>query len=138
MPTLKEVLDLVSKRAFINIELKVPYEEEPRSRYDYHEAADLTHELLRSQEMQEHCWISSFNHDILRCIEDLNTARPADRVRTIYLHNFLNHLELPPLEQVTQTGWGVNISYEHLTEEVVKACHAAGQIVAVWIDAGHT
>ena len=101
MPTLKEVLDLVSKRAFINIELKVPYEEEPRSRYDYHEAADLTHELLRSQEMQEHCWISSFNPAILSCIENLNTAQPNDRIRTIYLHNFYNTFELPPLEKIT-------------------------------------
>lgn len=88
--------------------------------------------------MKEHCWISSFNPCILRCIEELNSEHSEDRIRTIYLHNFYNHIGLPPLNEVVKTGWGVNISYEHLTEEVVEACHTAGQIVAVWIDASVT
>jgi glycerophosphoryl diester phosphodiesterase len=51
------------------------------------------------------------------------------------LHNFYNYIDLPPLEQLTKQGDGVNISYEHLTKEVVDACHENGKIVSVWFDA---
>jgi hypothetical protein len=72
------------------------------------------------------------------CIETLNKLNPNSHIKTIYLHNYFPHDGLPPLVEVVRTGSGINISYEYLTERVVKCCHAAGQIVSVWIDASVT
>lgn len=38
LPTLKDVIKLINKEIFINIEMKVPYDEQARSRYNYHRA----------------------------------------------------------------------------------------------------
>ncbi len=38
LPTLKDVIDLINKQIFINIEMKVPYDEHARSRYNYHKS----------------------------------------------------------------------------------------------------
>ena len=56
-------------------------------------------------------------------------------VRTIVLHNFYDNMKLPPLAELVGQGDGINISYEHLTKEVIAACHAHNKLVSVWIDA---
>lgn len=66
-------------------------------------------------------------------MEEISAAE-VYKIRTVYLHNFYNHVEVSPLQEVIQQGDGINISYEHLTEELVQACHSHGKLVCVWID----
>lgn len=56
------------------------------------------------------------------------------KVRTIYLTNFYNHIAVPPLHEIIKMGDGLNIQYEHVTNEIVQALHANEKIVCVWID----
>lgn len=56
-------------------------------------------------------------------------------MRTVKLHNFYDNMKLPALSEVVSNYDGINISYEHLTEEVVKACHQHDKLVCVWVDA---
>ena len=69
MPTLEEVIAFIDKRALINIELKVPHLEESRINYSWPEAAKSVYKLLQKTDMGPNCFISSFNHDVLRLIE---------------------------------------------------------------------
>jgi len=121
----------------INIELKVPYDKEVRDKYPWQEAAISVHHLLKETLLGPHCFISSFDHDILRQVESLSLQNDY-KIRTIYLHNFYPSFSLPPLEKLTSQGDGVNIEYAHLTKERVDACHAKGKIISVWIDCSVT
>ena len=56
------------------------------------------------------------------------------KVRTIYIQNFYNDIKLPSNEDLIKMGDGINISFEHVTKDVVEAMHAAKKIVCVWID----
>lgn len=43
LPTLNEVIKLLNRKVFINIELKVPYSEEDRKEYDWRKAVKILH-----------------------------------------------------------------------------------------------
>lgn len=43
LPTLREVFELTAKRTFLNIEMKTPWEEIPRARYQMAAAAKAVH-----------------------------------------------------------------------------------------------
>lgn len=139
LPTLAEVIAATDKRTFINIEMKTPWNEEVRARYNQTEAAEALHQLLRANDMGDHCFVSSFNAggEMLPAIEKLN-AETGYHVRTVYLYNFYPECKLPPLEELVQSGDGINISYEELSEEVVAFCHANNKVVMVWIDTSVT
>lgn len=47
------------------------------------------------------------------------------KVRTIYIQNFYNDIKLPCNEDLIKMGDGINISFEHVTKDVVEAMHAA-------------
>jgi len=135
MPTLREVFELAGRRTFLNIEMKVPYLEEPRSRYNVLKATELTHRLIQDYDLADYCFISSFNHGdvMLRNIDNLN-EQTGYHVRTVYLYNFYPETVLPSFEEIVRRGDGINISYEHLTQELVSFCHAHKKLVCVWID----
>ena len=77
--------------------------------------------------------MSSFDHDALREMELVSRAE-LNQVRTVYLTNFYNHIEVPPLEQIIKMGDGLNIEFSHITREIVDEMHTHGKIVSVWID----
>lgn len=62
MPTLREVFELCGRRTFLNLEMKTPFEEGPRSRYNIEAAAKEVHQLIREFDLSQYCFISSFNH----------------------------------------------------------------------------
>lgn len=91
------------------------------------------HQLIARSQLKEYCFVSSFDHEALREME-LVSASEFYKVRTLYIQNFYNHVALPPMEELLAMGDGVNISYEHLTREVVDTLQRHGKIVSVWID----
>lgn len=52
----------------------------------------------------------------------------------IYLYNYEN-LPLPDVEVYTAHGDGINISANHISQEVVDNCHRKGLKIGVWVRA---
>lgn len=41
-------------------------------------------------------------------------------VKTMYLTNFYNHHELPPLDECVKMGDGLNVELHHITKDLVE------------------
>ena len=87
--------------------------------------------------MKEHCFVQSFDHQILEEFELICVAN-FYKTRTIYLHNFYNHIGLPPIEVILKQGDGINISVNHISKELVQIFRQHGKIVSVWVDSDVT
>ena len=118
---------------YINIEVKAPHEPQIRERYDYRESIRLVHMHIVNYDLEGHCCVSSFDHDILEELDNLNQLHTS-KVDALYLYNFYDHNELPAPEVYATRGMGINISSTKLTKEVVDICHSNGKKVGVWID----
>ena len=57
---------------YINIEVKAPHEPQIRERYDYRESIRLVHMHIVNYDLEGHCCVSSFDHDILEELDNLN------------------------------------------------------------------
>jgi glycerophosphoryl diester phosphodiesterase len=110
LPSLQQVIELLDKQVFMNIEMKVPYLEDQRRKYDWHKAVRKLHSVIQEYELKDYCFVSSFFHPALREIE-LVSHSEFYKVRTIYLQNFYNQIGLPPLDELLTMGDGVNIEY---------------------------
>lgn len=64
--------------------------------------------------------MSSFNHELLGFVEELNQLNKVNKVDTIYLYNYYDSDELPHPSVYTKQGNGINISSMKLTREVVE------------------
>lgn len=137
LPTLTEVIQLLGKEVFINIEMKVPIEAEARGLYDWHKAVRVIHSTVVEHQLRDYCFVSSFDYEALEELELVSHAEFYN-VRTIYLTNFYHHLEVPPMEKIVKMGDGVNVQFEHITKELVDYLHQHGKIICVWVDAEQT
>lgn len=72
----------------------------------------------------EACCFSSFQHHILKEIKRLDSS-----FRCGYLYEYYD--EMDPV-YYSQNGDSCNISYTHLTKELVDSCHRAGTKVCVY------
>lgn len=77
--------------------MKVPYDEQARSRYNYHRAVQIIHNLIMDTQLRDYCCVSSFNFEALKEMEKLSHSEIYN-VHTVYLTNFYNHIELPPID----------------------------------------
>lgn len=61
------MLDLLARKVFINIELKVPHDHEVKRRYDWRKLARFLCEHISKNGLSpnEYC-VSSFDHDLLQ------------------------------------------------------------------------
>jgi glycerophosphoryl diester phosphodiesterase len=121
LPTLREVLLATNKNVFLFIELKVPYDPVVKTQYRWKESAREVLKLLMELEMKEHCFVQSFDHQILEEFETIS-ASELYKIRTVYLHNFYHYLSCPPLEIILRQGDGASVSSGHVTPELVTAC----------------
>lgn len=48
VPTLQSVIEYIDKRLIMNIEVKAPYEDNVKVRYDYKRSISKVHALIRS------------------------------------------------------------------------------------------
>lgn len=108
---------------FINIELKGPRSEELKARYSCADAAEKVYELVIKHNMHGKFLISSFGQDILEAVEIVRSKYESKypKFDIIYLYNSMN-VPLPASEIYTLHGDGINVSANHLTEEVIANC----------------
>lgn len=102
----------------INIEVKAPYNEDVKCKYNFKKCIGQVYEAIMNFGAENHCMISSFDSDILGELERLNLVNNTD-IKGIYLYNFYEHRELPHPDIYSIKGHGVNISSTKLTREVV-------------------
>lgn len=114
LPSLTQVIELLDKQVFMNIELKVPYDKDIRSNYDVRGAVTKLNKQLQQYNLQEHCFVSSFDHHALKELELVGESENY-RIHTIYLTNFFNTDALPSREELLTMGDGLNIQYTHIT-----------------------
>jgi hypothetical protein len=94
----------------MNIELKVPYDDEVRRGYDWHKSVKKLHDMISEYNLKDFCFVSSFFHPALREMEVVSSAE-LYKVRTIYLQNFFSHISLPSNDELLSMGDGVNIEF---------------------------
>jgi glycerophosphoryl diester phosphodiesterase len=113
VPTLAEVINLSRGRLRLNIELKL-YGSDRR-------LAPEVARLVREQDFESDCLVTSFNHDAL-----LETKRHNSRLRTglIVAH---------ALGDVSRLGVeALSVRADGLSDELLRAAHRLGQEVHVW------
>lgn len=118
----------------LNIEVKAPYHENVKSKYNFKKCIEKVYETIRRFGAENHCMISSFDGDILYELEKLNLVNNTD-IKSIYLYNFYEHRELPEPNIYSTRGHGVNISSTKLNREVIQNCHKNRKLVGVWVNA---
>eukprot|EP00347_Sterkiella_histriomuscorum_P002298 403368694 len=140
VPTLTSVIDLIASQnqtkrgsLIMNIEVKAPHNRDIKVNYDYIRSIQKVYEAIRSFQAENHCMVSSFDSDILAELERLNLINNTD-IKSMYLYNFYEHLELPEPDIYANKGHGVNISSTKMTREVIQHCHKNGKLVGVWIN----
>lgn len=108
LPTLREVFDLLNKKVFINIEIKVPDDETDRQRYDWVKAVRVIHQLVQEYQLKDYCFVSSFDYAALKEMEHYSHSQMYS-VKTIYLTNYFNHIEVPAFDEIVRMGDGLNV-----------------------------
>ena len=134
LPTLESVFELFRGHVFVNIELKGPRGEEFKPKYCCKKAAEAVYALVVKHNYHGKFLVSSFGSDILEAVAAVRTANASlyPRFDIIYLYNYDN-LPLPLPEIYTAHGDGINISANHITEEVVANCKRNNKKIGVWI-----
>lgn len=114
IPTLREVFDAVSRRAFINVELKGPRTAEP--------VFELIGEYLRRGWMKEDFLVSSFNHRELGRLKGRGVR--------------LGPLFSEPADYISIAGslgaYSINIASRLVDEDVAARAHSAGLKIFVY------
>lgn len=135
VPTLDQVFELVKRQIFINIEIKTPYTEIIRKKYDYKSSLNKVYSMIRHYGMQRTCCISSFDRELIKDALDLN--KEFNEIIPIYhLYNYHDYLEIP--DDFMYYGHGINISSTKLNKRTVELCKQYGMRLGVWIDADVT
>lgn len=118
IPTLEEVLDLVDKKAEVNIELKGNNTAEPVSN-------------IIEKYVEEKGWnyedflVSSFNHNELKKFKDLNPKMKTGLLVEEIPDGFINFAE-------KFNAHSVNVPLKLLNQEFVEDAHKRGLKVYVW------
>ena len=65
IPTLEQLIAFIDKRTYINIEVKAPHDLRVREKYDFKTSVAKVYELIQKYDIEKHCGVSSFDHDVL-------------------------------------------------------------------------
>jgi len=118
IPHLREVFDLLKGRdLLLNVELKtdlVPYE-----------GIEAKVSALLQEYPDQQVLVSSFNHDSLRKLKQID---PASKVGLLYVEG----LALPWLYAKSQNAIALNPYYTNIVPELVAGCRAAGIALYAW------
>jgi len=118
VPTLKEVLDLVSGKLIVNVEIRnVPFA--------CPGIEDDLIAILEQYKYPDKIVISSFDHEVLHRIHE-----KAPRYKLALLTVCIPFALGTYAQQVGAKAWNINIA--ELREDSVKSAHKAGLEVAVW------
>ncbi|CDW73445.1 glycerophosphoryl diester phosphodiesterase [Stylonychia lemnae] len=136
LPLLEEVFQLFEGKIFINIEVKGPRTESLKPKYDCDKVVAEVLGLVDKYEMHQKFLISSFNYDVLASAEKAREARKETNPHfdIIYLYNYENQ-PLPSPDEYLARGNGINISANHINDEVVSQVKSKGLKLGVWIRA---
>lgn len=119
---------------FLNIELKAPKTKEILKNYNIEKAAQTVYDLLIKYDMHGKFQFSSFSFEQLGELQKIREKNEKiyERFDIIYLYNYHNKA-LPSPDEYLAIGDGINISANHITQEVVDHCKRKGKKVGVWI-----
>jgi len=131
---LEEVFDLFDGKVFVNVELKAPRSDEYMAMYDHKKTMYAVYNLVTRSNMHGKFLISSFCPYILQAAEEVRNENigQTSHFDIIYLYNPEN-TPLPDPDVYTAYGDGVNVSANHISQEVVDNCRRKGKKVGVWI-----
>eukprot|EP00347_Sterkiella_histriomuscorum_P003717 403363216 len=136
IPKLEEVFKTFDGKVFVNVEVKGPRTAELKPKYDCDLVISGVLELVDKYDMHGKYLFSSFNYDVLAAAERARERRRDTHPRfdVIYLYNYENE-PLPSADEYTSRGDGINISANHITDEVVANIKSKGMKLGVWIRA---
>ncbi len=119
IPLLKDVLDLVDGRAFVNVELK-------NTPIEYPGIEDDLIDLLSDYGHRDKIIVSSFDHKLMYSLKKKRTA--GLRIALLADALFVNVVELA--KQIGADYW--HPCFGSLRKEAVEEAHAAGLTVNAW------
>ena len=125
IPSLQSVIDLCQNypRMLLNIELKGPWSEEVKSQYDHTMAASKTVEMINQNDIANKVMISSFNSEILDAVTSVSATPRRFMVQRLTNPDFEDDRDQ---YNTFEDHSGVNIFFNHITEQVVNKVHQQG------------
>ena len=135
IPTLEQVFELFKGKIFVNVEVKGPRTETLKPKYNCDLVVNGVLSLAEKHNYFSKFLISSFNTDILEAAQTAKRSLSSEKMfDIIYLYNYKN-LPLPEPEVYTSYGDGVNLSANHINDEVVANLKDKGMKIGVWVRA---
>jgi len=61
-----------NRKMLMNLEMKVPFDQEIKKRYNWREAVKGLHKLIQDMQMVQYCMVQNFDHEALRAFEHEN------------------------------------------------------------------
>ncbi len=120
IPTLKETLEevIIKNNMHVTIELKGATTPKP--------LVELLNNMSTTIDLQNQVTVSSFNHDLLRQVKELN---PSIRVATLF-----SHIEDYAKKAKQYNASEVHLNFKLVTKEIVDELHQDGFIVMAWFN----
>jgi len=125
IPTLDEVLQMVKGRCTLNIELKATSDMYPG-------IAEKVWELLEQHDMKQEVYITSFDHDLIRHVRELDA--------TVLTGLIVAGRPVLMMEQLQEAGANIlSMGYPYVTRELAVEAIELGYQVIAWTldDPGH-
>ena len=103
------------------IEVKVPFEEEPRGKYRWEKSMEVLFGVIQQRGLQDFCVIQSFYHPAVKAYEKIGRDRGI-QVNTLYLESYFHDSELTCSKDVmaSSQGNGSNMQIHMVTEDLVE------------------
>ncbi|SIR01515.1 glycerophosphoryl diester phosphodiesterase [Alkalispirochaeta americana] len=120
VPTLQEVIDLIPDTLLLNVEIKI-------QAFDRRDIETPVVDILKKNNRLEHTVISSFNHE---CLSKVHQLDKTVKLGCLYEANLMNPLEY--FEQMGVEFYSVHLDHDYVSAPIVDLFHAQGLQVYSW------
>ena len=100
VPTVEQLLEFLKGSPMcMNIEIKVPYDKDIKSKYRWRTCVQKLYELILKHSMQEFSIVQSFDKE---CMDSLKDIDASGVLKPLYLQNFFYDTPRPSIEEMTK------------------------------------
>jgi len=100
VPTVETLFEYLKLNPMcMNIEIKVPFNKEAKSKYRWKTCVQKLYELILKHSMQEFSIVQSFDKE---CMDSLKEIDASGVLYPLYLQNFYYNLPRPSIEEMTK------------------------------------
>ena len=132
MPTANDLVELfLDTDTELHLELKGPYFDEFKHKYDFNLAALKLYELIEKYGIKHRTIVSSFNIEAIEAMVEICKERNDKDLKISFLPKYTVESTIDPT--VPDGCFGIGLNSIHATKEIVDRVQAAGKKIGIFI-----